>query len=82
MREREQVVRVGVIWMHSYPSPQLPPLLGKLGQPFLFLCTAPSFSHVVRWLTPFQLFETPWTAALQASLSFTISCSNACPFSQ
>lgn len=59
MREREQVVRVGVIWMHSYPPPQLPPLLGKLGQPFLFLCTAPSFFHVVQWLTPVQLFETP-----------------------
>ena len=31
-----------------------------------------------------QLFVTPWTAALQASLSFTIprACSNSCPVSQ
>ena len=30
--------------MHSYPPLQLPPLLGKLGQPFLSLCTAHQFS--------------------------------------
>ena len=28
---------------------------------------------VVQWLSPVQLFVTPWTAAHQASLSFTIS---------
>ena len=34
------------------------------------------FSHfyiVVQWLSPVQLFGTPWTAASHASLSFTIS---------
>ena len=36
-------------------------------------CCVLSFSHV-------QLFESPWTAACQASLSFTIS--NSCPLSQ
>ena len=30
-------------------------------------------SIVVQWLRPVQLFLTPWTAAHQASLSFTIS---------
>ena len=38
----------------------------------------------VQSLSRVQLFETPWTAACQASLSFTISwsCSNSCPSSQ
>ena len=31
------------------------------------------FYIVVQWLSPVQLFGTPWTAALQASLSFSIS---------
>ena len=55
------------------PSPAVATTSWELGQPFLSLCTAPSFSHVVQWLTHVQLFETPWTAAFQASLSFTIS---------
>ena len=40
---------------------------------------------VVQPLSCVQLFATPWTAAHQASLSFTISprlCSNSCPLSQ
>ena len=40
---------------------------------------------VVQPLSCVQLFVTPWTAAHQASLSFTISprlCSNSCPLSQ
>ena len=39
---------------------------------------------VVQSLSHVQLFATPWTAARQDSLSFTISwaCSNLCPFSQ
>ena len=40
---------------------------------------------VVQSLSCVQLFATPWTAAHQASLSFTISprvCSNSCPLSQ
>ena len=39
---------------------------------------------VVQLLSHVQLFATPWTAACQASLSFTISwsCSNSCPLSQ
>ena len=39
---------------------------------------------VVQWLSHVQLFATPWTAASQASLSFTVSgvCSNSCPLSQ
>ena len=39
---------------------------------------------VVQSLSRVQLFVTPWTAACQASLSFTISrsCSNSCPLSQ
>ena len=31
-----------------------------------------SVSFVVQLLNPFRLFATPWTAACQASLSFTI----------
>ena len=31
------------------------------------------FSQSVQWLSPVQLFETPWTEALQASLSITNS---------
>ena len=39
---------------------------------------------VVQLLSRIWLFATSWTAALQASLSFTISrsCSNSCPLSQ
>ena len=39
---------------------------------------------VVQPLSPVRLSVTPWTAARQASLSFTISwsCSNSCPLSQ
>ena len=39
---------------------------------------------VVQSLSRVQLFVTPWTAACQASLSFTVSqiCSNSCPLSQ
>ena len=37
---------------------------------------------VVQSLSHVWLFATPWTAARQASLSFTISCSNSCPLSQ
>ena len=39
---------------------------------------------VVQSLSRVWLFVTPWTAACQASLSFTISrvCSNSCPLSQ
>ena len=38
---------------------------------------------VIQLLSHVQLFETPWTAAHQASLSFTTSqnCSNSCPLS-
>ena len=40
-----------------------------------------SFLVVVQSLSRVQFFETPWTAASQAPLSFTISrvCSNSCP---
>ena len=40
--------------------------------------------YVVQSLSHIQLFATPWTAAHQVSLSFTISwaCSNSCPLSQ
>ena len=38
---------------------------------------------VVQSLSHARFFETPWTAAHQASLSFTLSvCSNSCPLSQ
>ena len=39
---------------------------------------------VVQMLSPVRFFATPWTAAHQASLSFTISrvCSNSCPLNQ
>ena len=39
---------------------------------------------VVQLISHAQLFVTPWTAACQASLSFTIhwACSNSCPLSQ
>ena len=39
---------------------------------------------VVQSLSHFRLFETPWTAAHQASLSFSSprACSNSCPSSQ
>ena len=38
---------------------------------------------VIQLLSSIQFFETPWTAACQASLSFTISriYSNSCPLS-
>ena len=45
---------------------------------FLFCCVVQLFSHE-------HLFATPWTAACQASLSFTQSpkvCLNSCPLSQ
>ena len=32
-----------------------------------------NFVVIVQWLSRVRLFATPWTAALQASLSFTIS---------
>ena len=43
-----------------------------------------NFVVAVQLLSCDQLFATPWTAACQASLSFTISrsCSNSCPLSQ
>ena len=45
-----------------------------------YIVTIPNF--VVKVLSRVQLFATPWTAARQASLSFTISdCSNSCPLS-
>ena len=37
---------------------------------------------VVQLLSHVRLFVTQWTAAFQASLSFTISCLNSCPLSQ
>ena len=33
----------------------------------------PPYTIQIRYMTPVQLFATPWTAACQASLSFTIS---------
>ena len=42
---------------------------------FLFPCQV----IVVQLLSCVWLFATPWTAALQASLSITISCWNSCP---
>ena len=43
----------------------------------------PSVSQSVQLLSRVQLFETPWTAAHQASLSITTpgACSNSCPLS-
>ena len=61
---------------------------------YLFSYTVVSvFIHSVQLLSHVQLFETPWTAACQASLSVTkqhikthihesMSCSNSCPLSQ
>ena len=42
------------------------------------------FQVVVQLLSRIQLFEAPWTAALQASLSFPVSwvCPNSCPLSR
>ena len=47
------------------------------------IITMPLFS-VVQLLSHVQLFETPWTAARQASLSLPSprACSNSCPLSQ
>ena len=40
------------------------------------------FVAVIQYLSHVQLFETPWTAACQASLPFTPRvCSNSCPLS-
>ena len=52
-------------------------LILQANSPHPFVVVFQSFSHV-------RLFATPWTTALQASLSFTISqsCSNSCPLSQ
>ena len=53
--------------------------------PFSSLSRSPTCIHfVVQLLSRVQLFATPWTAAHQASLSFTISqsCSNSCLLSQ
>ena len=51
-------------------------LILQANSPHPFVVVFQSFSHV-------RLFATPWTTALQASLSFTISqsCSNSCPLS-
>ena len=40
---------------------------------FLFIYTCIVFVVVVQYLSCVQLFLTPWTAAYQASLSFTVS---------
>ena len=49
-------------------SPWVPPCLTPIGLP-----APPSLPTVVQLLTRVQLFAAPWTAAQQASLSFTIS---------
>ena len=48
------------------------------------LCVCYAAIVVVQSLSCVRLFVTPWTAAHQASLSFSISqsCSNSCPLSQ
>ena len=56
----------------------------------LLMCTRHTHTHlnvvvvVIQSLSRVQLFVTPWTAAHQASLSFSVSsiCSNSCPFSR
>ena len=50
---------------------------------FLRSLITQSFQAVVQLLSRIQLFATPWTAALQASLSFTVSwvCPNSHPLS-
>ena len=40
---------------------------------YIFIICVLSFKVVVQWLSRVQLFATPWTAALQAFLSFTNS---------
>ena len=55
------------------------PLLGLVPvaivqhQPTNYGRTSPATVHVVQWLSRVWLFMTPWTAACQASLSFTRS---------
>ena len=39
--------------------------------PFDIVEATPLF--IVQWLSPVQLFVTPWTTVCQASLSFTVS---------
>ena len=50
---------------------------------FLRSLITQSFQVVIQLLSRIQLFATPWTAALQASLSFTVSwvCPNSHPLS-
>ena len=55
---------------HTPPSPTQVLSLTKLPQ--MGSSTLNSFIIAVQWLSRVQLFVTPWTAASQASLSFTI----------
>ena len=56
----------------SGPRPH-PTRLGRHRAPSWALCGMAALGVVFQLLTPAWLFVTPWTAALQASLSFTIS---------
>ena len=54
----------------------------RFWQPLVSLLSL--FVTAIQLLSRVQLFVTPWTAACQASLSFTVSrvCSDSCPLSQ
>ena len=67
----KQRVSVGVTSLQWSSVYCFPPFLSFSGRAFLWSCS--SFAVVVQLLSCVWLFVTPWTAACQASLSFTIS---------